>query len=66
MRNMNGPLTMNAIAPLTTPAVPVEIEGVNLSYGDNHVLKDVSLAIQPGEFFAFLGPSGCGKPRCCA
>jgi len=52
---------MNAIAPLTTPAVPVDIEGVNLSYGDNHVLKDVSLSIQPGEFFAFLGPSGCGK-----
>ena len=52
---------MNAIAPLTTPAVPVDIEGVNLSYGDNHVLKNVNLAIEPGEFFAFLGPSGCGK-----
>jgi iron(III) transport system ATP-binding protein len=52
---------MNAIAPLTTPAVSVDIEGVNLSYGDNHVLKTIDLAIRPGEFFAFLGPSGCGK-----
>jgi iron(III) transport system ATP-binding protein len=52
---------MNAIAPLTTPAVSVDIQGVNLSYGANHVLKGVDLAIRPGEFFAFLGPSGCGK-----
>ncbi|MDR6772337.1 ABC transporter ATP-binding protein [Azospirillum sp. BE72] len=42
-------------------SVGVDIEGVNLSYGTNHVLKDVNLAIKPGEFFAFLGPSGCGK-----
>lgn len=46
---------------IATPALSVEIEGVNLSYGDNHVLKDVGLSIRPGEFFAFLGPSGCGK-----
>jgi iron(III) transport system ATP-binding protein len=52
---------MNANVSLTTPAVSVDIEGVNLSYGTNHVLKDVNLAIRPGEFFAFLGPSGCGK-----
>jgi len=52
---------MNASVSLTTPAVSVDIEGVNLSYGSNHVLKDVNLAIEPGEFFAFLGPSGCGK-----
>ncbi|UZF91108.1 ABC transporter ATP-binding protein [Bosea sp. NBC_00550] len=52
---------MNATAPLTTPAVAVDIEDVNLSYGANHVLKGINLAIEPGEFFAFLGPSGCGK-----
>ncbi|WP_186420011.1 ABC transporter ATP-binding protein [Bosea sp. CS1GBMeth4] len=52
---------MNATVSLTRPAVSVAIEGVNLSYGDNHVLKDIDLAIEPGEFFAFLGPSGCGK-----
>jgi iron(III) transport system ATP-binding protein len=42
-------------------AAGISIQGVNVSYGANHVLKDVSLEIRPGEFFAFLGPSGCGK-----
>lgn len=52
---------MNATMPRPVATASVEIEGVNLSYGSNHVLKDVNLAIRPGEFFAFLGPSGCGK-----
>lgn len=39
----------------------VDVSGVNVFYGSNHVLKDVDLSIRPGEFFAFLGPSGCGK-----
>jgi len=42
-------------------AVAVDIRSVNLSYGANHVLKNVDLQIRPGELFAFLGPSGCGK-----
>jgi len=42
-------------------AASVNIESVNLYFGKNHVLKDVSLLIEPGEFFTFLGPSGCGK-----
>ena len=46
---------------IATNAVDVEIRAVDLSYGDNHVLKNINLSIEPGEFFAFLGPSGCGK-----
>jgi iron(III) transport system ATP-binding protein len=41
--------------------VGIDIRNVNVFYGDNHVLKDISLSVAPGEFFAFLGPSGCGK-----
>ena len=42
-------------------ATGVEVEGVDLAYGDNAVLRDVNLSIAPGEFFALLGPSGSGK-----
>jgi len=45
----------------TNKAVGIKIEGVDLSYGTNRVLKNVSLDIPPGDLFAFLGPSGCGK-----
>jgi len=38
-----------------------KIEKLNLSYGDNHVLKNVSLAIYKNQVTAFIGPSGCGK-----
>jgi iron(III) transport system ATP-binding protein len=41
--------------------VPVDFERVSLAYGSTQVLTDVSIAIQPGEFFALLGPSGSGK-----
>ncbi len=46
---------------MTGQLAGVSIDNVNLYFGNNHVLKDVTLEIEPGEFFTFLGPSGCGK-----
>src|ERR1700752_3760503 len=39
----------------------VTFEHVNKSYGDVHVVKDMNLAINDGEFMVLVGPSGCGK-----
>lgn len=40
---------------------PIEAKNVNVYYGDNHVLKDISLTIRENSVTAFIGPSGCGK-----
>ncbi len=39
----------------------VEIKGVNKIYGNNHVVRDLNLSIEEGEFLTLLGSSGCGK-----
>ena len=39
----------------------IELKHIDKFYGKNHILKDVNLTIEDGDFMTLLGPSGCGK-----
>ena len=39
----------------------MQIENLDLFYGDFQALKNVNMEIQKNEITAFIGPSGCGK-----
>ncbi len=46
---------------LTEGETLIDVEHMNLWYGENHAIKDVSLAIPQNRITALIGPSGCGK-----
>ncbi|RJX75667.1 sn-glycerol-3-phosphate ABC transporter ATP-binding protein UgpC [Vibrio sinensis] len=39
----------------------LELKQINKKFGQVHVLHDIDLEIDDGEFVVFVGPSGCGK-----
>ncbi len=39
----------------------LEIKNIKKSFGQTHVLRDVSLSVNKGDVIAILGPSGSGK-----
>ncbi len=43
----------------------VVLEGVNKSFGTQHVLRDVDLTVGRGEVVVVIGPSGSGKSTLC-
>jgi spermidine/putrescine ABC transporter ATP-binding subunit len=51
---------MDALA-TSMPGARLELKRVSKTYGAMHALSDVSLTVEPSEFFTLLGPSGSGK-----
>jgi ATP-binding cassette, subfamily F, member 3 len=42
-------------------SMPLRVEQISKSYGENQVIKNVSFAIERGEKIALIGPNGSGK-----
>lgn len=39
----------------------IDMQNLNIYYGDTHAVKNVSMPIEENKVTAFIGPSGCGK-----
>jgi ABC-2 type transport system ATP-binding protein len=39
----------------------IDVSALNKSFGDKHVVRDLSLRVPRGQIFGFLGPNGSGK-----
>ncbi|NEM08692.1 ABC transporter ATP-binding protein [Geodermatophilus normandii] len=39
----------------------IDVDELNVSYGDFHAVKDLSFQVEPGELYALLGTNGAGK-----
>ncbi|KHL18969.1 UNVERIFIED_CONTAM: hypothetical protein LK11_04025 [Mumia flava] len=39
----------------------MDVEGLNIFYGDSHAVRDITLSIPGQSVTAIIGPSGCGK-----
>lgn len=54
-----SPATAGMKGMSSTPVI--DVEHLNLMYGEFHAVKDLSFQVRPGEFYALLGTNGAGK-----
>jgi urea transport system ATP-binding protein len=47
---------------ITTTTTPIlEVRGLNVYYGESHILRDVDLHVVPGQMVCLIGRNGVGK-----
>ena len=45
----------------SAPAYSIDVHNLNKTFGKKRVVNDVSMRVERGEIFGFLGPNGSGK-----
>ncbi len=53
-------MSAESVVPTTQPTI-IEVQNLNLYYGQAQALKNVSLEMRRNQVTAYIGPSGCGK-----
>ena len=54
--------TTNETTPTAVATKPLlEVEGLNIYYGESHIVRDLSFKIMPGQAVCLLGRNGMGK-----
>ncbi len=51
-------MVMESVAP---PDIMLRVSGVNVYYGESHILRDVDLSVTPGQMVCLIGRNGVGK-----
>lgn len=46
---------------LSSDGPAIVVSHLDKSYGDNHVINDMSFELERGRVYGIMGPSGCGK-----
>jgi phosphate transport system ATP-binding protein len=60
-RELVGREVRDTVGKATVANPRMKCRDVNVFYGDNHAIRNVSLDIGRDEVIAMIGPSGCGK-----
>ena len=58
---IDGMPTEDMTEPELDRSIGLDVKNISFAYGDEEILKDASVRIEPGEFVAMMGSSGIGK-----
>jgi urea transport system ATP-binding protein len=58
---MSHAIATNPIPPAAATDPMLSIEGLNVYYGESHILRNIDLGVSPGKMVCLIGRNGVGK-----